>query len=594
MGIRILLCWRTPLLARANQFHPSAVEDRGGLHSAIQSLAAVFLILLFLRCACAKPALGQATDTDDQKSSVRGTVVNAVTHEPIGRALVSSPGDRMAMLTDAEGHFEFALPKSEDGPGAGPGQHMRPGPHATVWLTAKKPGFLDRPNEAGDVRAIPGMDVTISLIPEAVIKGRVLLSTGDPAAGIEVQIFSRQVQEGALRWILGGQSRANSNGEFRFAELSPGSYKVVTRELRDDDPADMVAGSQVYGFAPVYYAGVPDFASAAVIQLTAGQVFQADLSLVRQPYFPVNIPVANGQGNGMLRVMVGVQGHRGPEYSLSYNAGKQKIEGLLPNGNYTVEASSFGPGSATGAVNIAVAGVPVEGPNLVLMRNGSVHLQVTEDFTDTNSTTSGSPSNSVRTYGPRSYLHIRAEAADDFATQQNGSLRPPTGPGDESLVIDDLSPGRYWLRISSSRGYVAAATMGGIDLLHQPFTVVSGSSTPIEITMRDDVAQIDGTVTDLSSLSSASPGANTQAYLYCVPLPDSSGQFEHLSVSADGTFHSQNMTPGTYRVMAFKTPQGNIPYRDADAMRIYDSAGQVVRLSPGQKTSVQLQLNSNE
>ena len=562
-------------------------------------MAILLVGLVAATSGCATWAFGQGSQADDQKNNIRGIVVNSITHEPIGRVLVSSPGDRLAALTDAEGNFEFTLPKTaNDGPGAdfdsGQAHRPRPGAGGPLWLTARKPGFLDRPNEAGQVQAIPGAEVTISLTPEAVIKGRVVLSTGDPALGIGVQIFSRQVQQGALRWLLSGQARANSNGEFRFAELSPGSYKIVTREM-DDDPADTALGGQVYGFAPVYYPGVADFASAATIQLTAGQSYEADVSVVRQPYFPVRVPLANRELNGGMKVTVSVQGHRGPEYSLGYNAGKQRIEGLLPNGNYLVEAATLGQNSANGAVNLAVAGAPAESSGLELMRNSSVHFRVAEEFSDASKSSSGSWSDGTHnfpTHGPRAYLQVRAEPADDFAPQ-GASLRPPTGPNDDSLVIDDLTPGRYWLRLTSSRGYVAAATMGGVDLLHQPFSVVPGPSTPIEITMRDDNAEIDGTVTDASTGTTPSPGASPlHAYVYCVPLSDSAGQFQQLGVNGEGNFSSQAMTPGTYRVMAFKIPQPNLPYRDAEAMRAYDSIGQVVRLGAGQKTSVQLQISS--
>jgi hypothetical protein len=50
------------------------------------------------------------------------------------------------------------------------------------------------------------------------------------------------------------------------------------------------------------------------------------------------------------------------------------------------------------------------------------------------------------------------------------------------------------------------------------------------------------------------------------------------------------MPPGVYRVLAFANQQPNLPYRDAEAMRAYESKGQVVHLSAGQKASVQLQL----
>src|SRR3981081_1450038 len=154
------------------------------------------------------------------------------------------------------------------------------------WLRARKPGFLDDPSEIRPPEASPGSERTISLMPEALIKGRVILSTADVAIGVNVQIFSKQVQEGIPRWIPGLSVRANSNGEFRFAELMPGSYKLVTHELMDNDPAATVPGGQLYGFPPVYYPSATDFSAASTIQLSAGQTFQADIALSRPPSSP--------------------------------------------------------------------------------------------------------------------------------------------------------------------------------------------------------------------------------------------------------------------------------------------------------------------
>jgi hypothetical protein len=43
-------------------------------------------------------------------------------------------------------------------------------------------------------------------------------------------------------------------------------------------------------------------------------------------------------------------------------------------------------------------------------------------------------------------------------------------------------------------------------------------------------------------------------------------------------------------MLAFASRQPNLPYRDPEAMKLYETKGQVVHLTPGQKTSVQLQL----
>lgn len=461
------------------------------------SATLVYFALLAVGWIAPSQAESQAQPPDNSQDTIHGTVVNALSHAPIGRALVSSPDNRFATMTDGDGHFEFKLPKAESGNnGLVPLQGPTPiaANFGGVWLAARKPGFLND-NESSQSQAFPGHELILSLTPEALIKGRVTLSTAEAATGITVQIFFRQVQDGVPRWVPGAPARANSNGEFRFAELQSGAYKVMTHEWMDNDPASTIPGGQLYGAPPVYYPGAADFAAAATIQLAAGQTADTNFSLVRQPYYPVSIPVANAELNSGINISVLAQGHRGPGYSLGYNAGKQRIEGSLPNGNYLVEATTYGPNAAGGVVNLVVAGAPAEGSNMVLTRNGSITVNVREEFSASGSG-SGSWSDGRHNYsihGPRLYLNLGAESAEDFARPSGGSLRPPTGPNDESLVLEDLAAGRYWLHLSTSRGYVASATMGGIDLLHEPFVVASGSNQPIEIKMRDDNAEIEGT-----------------------------------------------------------------------------------------------------
>ncbi len=560
----------------------------------IYVVAAMFFVFLLATRNISSAQAFQQLRPDEQTTTIKGTVINAITHAPIARALVFSPDNRLAALTDGEGNFSFSQPKPEN--------------NAVVvfngspsGLMARKPGFLDDPYDRRQSDSSDGeLTMTIPLMPEALIKGRVVSSEADPTPGITVQIFSRQVQDGMPKWVQMGSTRANSNGEFRFAELLPGTYKLMTTEWMDNDPATTIPGGQQFGFPPVYYPGVSDFVAAGRIQLWAGQTVQADLPLTRQPYYTVRIPVANSELNNAMNITVSVQGHRGPGYSLGYDAQDQRIEGLLPNGNYLVEAATYGQNSASGAAHLAVAGAPAEGSSMTLTPNSSLTVHVIEEFTSTNLETSETVQfgggRSFSLHGPRSYLQINAEPADDFE-QQGGSLRPPNGPSDESLVVENLKPARYWLRLHSSRGYVAAATLGGVDVLHQPLIVSPGSSTPIEVTMHDDTAELDGTVAGItqppilgSTMSSQLP--QRQAWLYCVPLPDSSGQFQQIWVSPNGKINSSQMTPGTYRVMAFANQQPNLPYRDAEAMRAYESKGQLVHLAAGQKTSVQLQLIS--
>lgn len=512
-------------------------------------------------------ARAQNLQSSSDQNNIQGTVVNAVTHTPIARALVHSADDRYAVMSDSDGHFEFTTPSG-----------------VQLWLLARKPGFLGDRNTGRAVQTTSGSDITIPLTPESIIKGRVTASTGDAPTRIRVELLSRQIRDGLARWTPVNNTQTRSDGSFRFAELPAGPYKVMTQESLDNDPV-LGPNAQSYGFPPVYFPSAPDFSGGATIDLAAGQTVEANLTITAQPYYPVKIPVANGEMNAGMDVRVTLQGRSGPGYSLGYNVASHKIEGALPNGSYTVRAIIYGQDSKSGEVNLRVSGAPAEGPPLMLIHNSSLTLDVQAAFTEDNQA-SALYGRHGRSSDPRAYLNPQLDPADDFAQWGGGVRRPQIDQNDNSLVIDNVLPGRYWLRLATGRGYVSSATMGGLDLLHQPFEVSSGSNIPIEVTLRDDTATLQGTVGNSSSSS-----AGTQpAWVYCVPLADSPGQIQEVSVgSSDGKFSLPQIAPGSYRVMAFDSPK-QIPYRDPGAMRAYDSMGQVVQLAAGQNVSVQLQV----
>jgi hypothetical protein len=561
-----------------------------------------FAALLLAATLSGDQAAGQLPPTE-KADSIRGTVVNSVTHAPIPRALVSSPDNRFATMTDEEGRFEFTFPRaSEIGDNEPENNANRP-----VALFARKPGFVrDSESTAQDMSA---KELTIALVPEALIVGKVTLPTSEPPDSIHLQIYRRQVEDGIARWVPVGGSQSRSDGEFRFAELPRGTYKVLTRESLDRDPLTFDPGGQLYGYPPAYSEHAADFSSAGTIQLSAGMTGVANLTLIKQPYYRIHIPIANAPPEQGLNVIVNPAGRPGPGFSLGYNNQDHAIEGMLPNGSYTIEASTFGPSATSGLLTIAVNGAAVLGPPMTLLPMASVRVDVKEEFTSTDNTgsvTFGINRRSITLKGPRRYLNISLEPADD-AERGGASLRDPTGPGDESLVIENARPGRYWVRVSSSRGYAASVRSGTIDLQHQPLVVAAGGTTrPIEITMRDDTAEIEGTVEGMvTSNSGASMAGNgmlgngvssgamaSPVRIYCIPLADRGGQFAEVWVSPDGSFSSQPLAPGTYRVLAFDRRPWELEYRNPEAMQAYETKGPVVSLVGGQKENVRLQLIS--
>lgn len=592
-------------------------------------------ILLFSLIVACLTAAAQSTSDKTDTDTIHGIVINSVTQEPIARALVSSPDNRFATLTNSEGRFEFSVPKVDSAPESGSDsttpvsdQIQSAIPNRPYMLMARKPGFLtDAKSQAQNLQNEALKDFTLTLTPESLIVGTVTLPTSEPPDNIMLQVYRRQVQDGRAHWFPVGGAQSTSDGQFRFADLPAGTYKLLTHELLDRDPLTVDPltiprsndpRGQLFGYPPVYYQSAPDFGSAATIQLATGQTQTVNLSLVKLPYYRVKVPVINAPDNG-IAVSVYAHGRKGPGFSLGYNNADHAIEGMLPDGTYTIEASRFGPDGVTGLQTISIKGASIDGPSMTLVSNTSIPVIVKEEFTSADnqgSVTWSINGHSTVIKGPRRYLSVTLEPADDFRAGPQVSLRDPRR-SDDALVIEGAPAGSYWVRVNSSRGYPASIRSGNLDLQHQPLVVgAGGTASPIEITMRDDTAEISGTVEGVPSPAQgpvsaggaagaggasgdargwtfyAPLGGQAAAHIYCIPLADSSGQFTEFWVTPDGSFVSQGLAPGAYRLLAFDREQHELEYRNPEALRTYDSKGPVVRVAGGQKEHVQLQLIS--
>jgi hypothetical protein len=108
---------------------------------------------------------------------------------------------------------------------------------------------------------------------------------------------------------------------------------------------------------------------------------------------------------------------------------------------------------------------------------------------------------------------------------------------------------------------------------------MGGSSSPIEATLRDDGAEVEGKIEE-----------KIQSFVYFVPLGGGPGQLHQAMTTPDGSFGLAQLPPGTYRVLAFDRQQDDLAYADAEAMRKLESKGQVIQLDAGQKEHLRLRI----
>jgi hypothetical protein len=557
-------------------------------------------------------SVAQGLNTEEKEiETIRGTVVNSITHEPIGRALVYSMDNRFAMMCDAGGHFEFKIPRAkneaENGNGsgvvfyAGNGSQYRRtgGPNV---LMARKPGFLsDEGAQQVNLPDTAEQEVTIPLVPEGLVVGRVNLPTAEVTENLQVELYRRQIQDGREVWNSAGTVQTRSNGEFRFAELSAGIYKVFTHEEIDRDPMTFNPRGQLYGYPPVYYPSSNDFATASAFRVTAGATVSVNLSPTRREYYPVKLGVLNPPQGAGLQIEVWPQGHPGPGYSLGYNPEEQAIVGILPDGSYTIQAAAFGPKLVSGQINFNVRGGGANGASLNLVPGGSIRVELKQEFTSPETSSQwASVQENGKPVSP-SQMILRSMQVTLFPLDESHGghafgARRPESPNDDSVQIENVRPGSYRVQVNSPLGYVASVSSGGTDLLHNPLVVpLGGTSSPIEITLRDDGGVLEGTIenwqTETPGRKINQPGQRPSS-VYLLSTTASGAQPLIGWVSQDGSFSVQQIPPGTYRAIAFDRQPLELEFTNEEAMKKYEAKSQVIEFGAGERKQLRLPLNS--
>ncbi len=528
--------------------------------------------------------------------SVHGTVVNRFTGQPIPRALVGIL-DR-AVLTDGDGRFEFTgLPA------------------VFTAVTVRKPGYLDpnmQPTESWQRGIAIGPDtpeLTLSLLPESIITGQLTLPNSEPAESFQVLIFRRTLQDGRAQWNQVAGSLSNSQGKYRFADLTPGTYYLVTQAHTGFDTVDPFApNAKVSGFPPVYYGSGAEFTTGSQFTLTAGQRLQADLALVREPFHSVSIAVTNPQAGVYVQADLLDKSGRPAAYPVGYDVQQQKIRAILPKGSYVLQARSFTPnGQRIGQISFTVEEKPLAALAVTLLPMTRIPVTIQQDFADEPQPAQEQTAASAVMYngnlsanGRMAQVALSLIPVDGSGIQ--GNMQPDPGGPQDTWQLADVPPGRYWVQAEGIRGYIASITSAGVDLTREPLVVgAGGSSSPINITLRNDTATLNVTLTTSDDSTSKAPRT---AYLYLIPQFDFVSSIHQAQISTElpnqganfggnvpATTSMAGLAPGSYTLYTFAAPQ-ELEYHNAEAMQAYSQQGQLVTLTAHQTTTVEVNLGA--
>lgn len=249
---------------------------------------------------------------------IAGTVVNAVTGEPVGRAVVSVLDEATSHAVEtvvADSNANFTLDRL---------------PGAKYELTASKRGFRTGFYDEHDLYSTaivtgPGQDtehLTFRLQPNAILRGVVSGDGGDPVEGARVMLF--KLPHGIGRDFARARGPENSiqqvdtgttddRGAYEFGSLATGDYVLAVmaepwyavqstprpRNQDSDAPANNTALDVAY---PVtYFDSTTEERGAAPIALAAGSREEADINLHAVPALRLVVAAPQKQNGNIAR-----------------------------------------------------------------------------------------------------------------------------------------------------------------------------------------------------------------------------------------------------------------------------------------------------
>jgi hypothetical protein len=556
-------------------FHGTGESQLKSVHRS----RALLIAVLPLALASAVPQAQQPLAAP-ASYSVRGTVINSVTGQPVARALVSLAQDE-AMLTDSNGQFSF------DNVAAG-----------GYSVSVGKPGFQGRGGAMGGMirgnsfhplrpgppqRIQVGPDtpsVTLIIMPLATIAGHVTLSTADPADGIRIEAFGRRIEDGRPRWSLAGMSRTRSDGSFRIANLEPGSYRLSTTASLDGPGGGLDSRKPVWGYPSLYYPGTTDVSGAGLLAVGAGQQVEADITLVRQQFFPVTA-VVHRSSDTPANFEILDSGGRETGLFARLNRQDGTVHSAIPNGTWTLEAHAFGKSTEWGSTTFQVNGAPVTFA-ISLQPIAHIPVIIRRDFSN---------SDTAQPAGAGAGMGIELTNADEMRSAGGGGMTQSENGGSSEWELRMSEAGRYWVKADAfPPAYISSVTSGGVDLGSNPLVVVPGSTAPaVEVTLRDDGGTISGMVSsqEAGTTSPNAAGEPLQVWVYAIPLFSTATTLRNVMANSDGHFSFYTVVPGSYRVVACDAQQ-EIDFHSPEGLAAWAGKGQTVTVDPGGTVSVQL------
>jgi Carboxypeptidase regulatory-like domain len=538
-----------------------------------------------------RSARAQNAALPQEKSTVAGTVIDAVSEQPLKGAEVrlraipgaSAPGSQSAAQsipqstsanTDASGRFSFG--------GLSAGRYV---------VLATHDGYVKNAREYGDLRGkwlllAPGQhisDIVVRLLPNGTIAGRIRNEAGKPLRGISVQAMKSSYPHG--RRELHGVANASTNhaGEYRIPALAPGRYYI--RAKPPGSPKAKSGSEKAY--VPIYYPAANDPSRSIAIVLRAGEDLAGiDMNLAPVPTVHIRGRVINARTSLPSKeaevTLLSDQGETIFSPYQNFSAGGQanfEFQGVPP-GFYVLVAQQpstpHEPKTMWGRTSLEVKETNLEHVEVVVGPGADVsgRIRVEGD-------TAIDLSKEINHHRMNGILESQEASSLASLTPDidNATVTP-----DGAFVFREVPEGNYRINFFPVPEGFYLRSSGSSDVLETGINVGRGHSpSAVELVLSPGAGRIDGTV---ESDEQSAPGASV------VLVPDGKGRgqtnnYRQAVTDLLGRFAIRNVSPGDYTLFAWEQIDRGA-YFDPEFLGRYEDRGKAVHVEEGGHISVKL------
>ena len=496
-------------------------------------------------------AIAAIADAQDPTGGVTGIVRDAVSHQPLKKAMVTvNPTQFMGAQTQNFG------PKSAttDVSGTFSIDNL---PAGKYQLTVQHQNYPQ--GRMGAIRKTVAINagekagpIEVELIPPGTISGRILDEDGDPLNGCFAQAHPAAHPEQGAQGGPGTQGAVEA-GEYRLYGIPAGKYVLTARCGQPPfQPRPFSAGPDPppsLAYPLQYYPLALDAKSAQVIELTPGSERSGvDFRMKPSPvtFVRVALSPAGSDARNLMAQLIPAETPRifGIGSGARPNATDNTLvfQQVFP-GSYFLAAVSNGENQLSAMQRIEVKDQPVE---TVLELKPAIDISGTVQI-------EGDPQGKI----PLNQLQIFLAPE----LPMGGMRQTPTAPeADGSFTLKSVTASQWHIQVNGPNVFLKSATIGSTDVTDKVLDLSSGAAGPLKLIVSANGGVIRGTAP-----------AGYQVFI----TPVAGQQFGGMNVAGadqNGQYKFTFVKPGVYRIAAMEAG-GEVP---EDAKQITVREGETV------------------